>query len=193
MHTTIGKIAIGLLKDEKYLDVLLPRIPVLIKRDIQEKLDKKYPALVGGYKGDRDIDPKSHRDGRSSAVKDLDRFENKNRNNDRKLTSYRDRLDSRGGYRDMDRNSSRYGDSRNEIARYYNKDIDRRKDDRDKSPYRKDDERRNRERYIEKDNHERRSRSPFPANPVVSEDQRDANSDCISAEDKKKREEAQKE
>jgi PRP38 family len=51
--TTIGKLCCSLLKDGKYLTVLLPRIPVLIQREINGSLDKIFPPSDSTGSGDR--------------------------------------------------------------------------------------------------------------------------------------------
>jgi pre-mRNA-splicing factor 38B len=53
VKTTIGKLCCSLLKDGKYLTVLLPRIPVLIQREINGSLDKIFPPSDSTGSGDR--------------------------------------------------------------------------------------------------------------------------------------------
>ncbi|KAG0257555.1 PRP38 pre-mRNA processing factor 38 domain-containing protein B [Actinomortierella ambigua] len=156
MTSTIGKMCFMLLKDQKFLGQMLPRIPVLIMRDLEGKLEP-YASLArgsggGGSKGGRDRRDGGGGGGGSKGDRDRD-FRGR-RDEDDRGGYRRSRDEDRGRDRSRDR-GGRYDDDRGQGDRggrgYYDRDRDyrssrRRSHSRSRSPSRDRHRRRDRSR-----------------------------------------------
>ncbi|KAF9166638.1 PRP38 pre-mRNA processing factor 38 domain-containing protein B [Actinomortierella ambigua] len=157
MTSTIGKMCFMLMKDQKFLGQMLPRIPVLIMRDLEGKLEP-YASLArgsggGGSKGGRDRRDGGGGGGGGGSKGDRDRDFRGRRDEDDRGGYRRSRDEDRGRDRSRDR-GGRYDDERGQGDRggrsYYDRDRDyrssrRRSHSRSRSPSR--------------DRHRRRDRS----------------------------------
>ncbi|KAF9102556.1 PRP38 pre-mRNA processing factor 38 domain-containing protein B [Mortierella sp. AM989] len=135
VYSTIGKMCYMLLHDQKFLGQILPRIPVLVMRDLESKLEP-YAEAGRGKAGQRDHFKKerSDKDRGSGRGRDHDR-DNYNRSQRYDRDRSRDRGGRAGGggrrHDDVDDyGSSRYSKSRSRSRDRYR---DRRDDYRRRS------------------------------------------------------------
>ncbi|KAG0277480.1 PRP38 pre-mRNA processing factor 38 domain-containing protein B [Linnemannia exigua] len=152
VYSTIGKLCYMLLHDQKFLGQMLPRIPVLVMRDLEAKLEP-YADAGRAKIGQRDHFKKDRSDNRERDNRGRDN--GRGRDRDRDVDSYRgssrydrDRSDSRD--RGRNRGGRRYDDDdshRSSRRRSYS---------RSRSP--------SRDRYRDRrDDYRRRSRSRSPS------------------------------
>ncbi|ORX82752.1 PRP38-domain-containing protein [Basidiobolus meristosporus CBS 931.73] len=156
VNTTIGKLCLELLTEPKFLGTILPRIPVPIAREINEKLKDRV--------GDKYEDEKAP--SRRSRSREEDRDRGSSRRDERR--SYRSRSRSRDRYR-YDRGYSRRDEyrSRDREGRSYSRSFSKDRRSRSRS-YSRD--RRSRSRSYSKD---RRSRSRSPRRGSYKSEGRD--------------------
>ncbi|KAK3818868.1 MAG: PRP38 family-domain-containing protein [Benniella sp.] len=147
VYSTIGKMCYMLLHDQKFLGQMLPRIPVLVMRDLESKLEP-YAEAGRGKSGQRDPfrKDKSDRDRGSGRGRDRGRDDHpRSSRNDRDRSRSRDRSRDRGG------RGRRYDDDEDD----YHRSSRRRSYSRSRS--------RSRDRYRDRrDDYRRRSRSRSP-------------------------------
>ncbi|KAF9353665.1 PRP38 pre-mRNA processing factor 38 domain-containing protein B [Mortierella sp. AD094] len=108
VYSTIGKMCYMLLHDQKFLGQILPRIPVLVMRDLEAKLEP-YADAGRAKTGQRDHFKKdrSDKDRGSGRGRDRDRDDySRSSRNDRDRSRSRDRGD-RGGRRYADEDDYR--------------------------------------------------------------------------------------
>jgi len=171
---TMQKFILDLLKEPKFSDTILPRIPVKIQKDIDKSVSE-YEAEHGinttsGSNSKKGSDNNSG-GGRNKRSNDRDRYDSKggddrdrydrNDRNDRNDTYHRDNSRDRDRRYDRDDNRDRY--SRND--RYSSRDDNRdrydrndrysRDDSRDRDRYRSND---SKDRYYDRDRNDRYSR-----------------------------------
>ncbi|KAF9191129.1 PRP38 pre-mRNA processing factor 38 domain-containing protein B [Haplosporangium sp. Z 767] len=140
VYSTIGKMCYMLLNDQKFLGQILPRIPVMVMRDLEKKLEP-YADAGRAKSGQRDHFRKEKSDNRGKG-RDRDR-------DDYKGPSRYDRDRSRSRDRSRDRGGRRGGGGRYD------------EDDYRSSRRRSYSRSRSRDRYRDrKDDYRRRSRSP---------------------------------
>ncbi|KAI8353040.1 PRP38 family-domain-containing protein [Mortierella sp. GBAus27b] len=99
VYSTIGKLCYMLLHDQKFMGQMLPRIPVLVMRDLESKLEP-YADAGRAKSGQRDPfrKDKSDRDRGSGRGRDRDRDDyHRHSRNDRDRSRSRDRSRDRGG------------------------------------------------------------------------------------------------
>ncbi|KAF9204920.1 PRP38 pre-mRNA processing factor 38 domain-containing protein B [Haplosporangium sp. Z 27] len=143
VYSTIGKMCYTLLHDQKFLGQMLPRIPVLVMRDLETKLEP-YADVGRAKSGQRDHFKKerSDRDRGSGRGRDRERDDySRHPRNDRDRSRSRDR-GGRGGrrYDDEDdyRGSRRRSYSRSRSRdRYRDRRDDYRRRSRSRSPGRR--------------------------------------------------------
>ncbi|KAG0349867.1 PRP38 pre-mRNA processing factor 38 domain-containing protein B [Podila minutissima] len=152
VHSTIGKMCYMLLNDQKFLGQILPRIPVLVMRELEKKLEP-YADAGRAKAGQRDHFKKEksdHRDrdrdrgssGRGGGRKDDPRGSSNRYDRDRDRSRSRDR-GGRGGSREYDdysRSSRRRSYSRSRSRsrdRYRDRRDDYRRRSRSRSPGRR--------------------------------------------------------
>eukprot|EP01119_Soliformovum_irregulare_P015662 TRINITY_DN4434_c0_g1_i2.p1 TRINITY_DN4434_c0_g1~~TRINITY_DN4434_c0_g1_i2.p1 ORF type:complete len:282 (-),score=49.41 TRINITY_DN4434_c0_g1_i2:24-869(-) len=183
--TTIGKFVRGLIKDNKFLDTILPRIPVPIEREMKKSLEEHDGSADNGkeevLEKDRDPSPRRNRS-RSRDRRDRSRSRSRDRKRrDRSRSRSRDRYRSRRDrYQDRDRPRSRSRDRDDRRDRDRDRGRDRDRDrDRDRNRDRRDRSRSgSRERG---DKSEKKSRSHSPEREAKKESLPNPELDLIKA------------
>ncbi|KAG0240048.1 hypothetical protein BGW41_007213 [Actinomortierella wolfii] len=161
--STIGKMCYMLLKDQKFMGQMLPRIPVLIMRDLEKKLEP-YSDSARGSKGGRDRKDNGSKGSRDRGRDHRGRRDDRDDDDDRSYRRSRD--DDRGRDWSRDRgSSSRYDDDRgrdrNGGRSYSDRDRDyRRRRSYSRSRSRSRDRYRRRDRSYSRSRSRSRSRSP---------------------------------
>ncbi|KAF8929315.1 PRP38 pre-mRNA processing factor 38 domain-containing protein B [Haplosporangium bisporale] len=146
VHSTIGKMCYMLLNDQKFLGQILPRIPVLVMRELEKKLEP-YADAGRAKAGQRDHFKKERSDHRD---RDRDRGSGRGsggggRRDDVNRSSRYDRDNrSRSRSRDRGRGGREYDDYRSSRRRSYSRSRSRSRDRYRDS--RRDDYRRSRSR-----------------------------------------------
>ncbi|KAI1317603.1 PRP38 pre-mRNA processing factor 38 domain-containing protein B [Mortierella claussenii] len=153
LHSTIGKMCYMLLHDQKFLGQILPRIPVLVMRDLETKLEPYADAgraKIGQRdhfkKESSDRDRGSHRGGRDRNKDDYDRHSFRSSRYDRDRSRSRDRggrgnggrrYDDEDDYRSSRRRSYSRSRSRSRDRYYSDRRDDYRRRSRSRSPGRR--------------------------------------------------------
>jgi len=176
----LGHFTAMLIEEQKFCDVLLPRIPVPIHRAMKEKLEsaEKLPSPKKDVQSSRR--ERNDRDSRKDRNRDRDRgYNSRSPPRKRRRSRSPDRYHRRDSHRSRhDRYDRDYDDrrerSRGSRDRYdrYGRDYDDRRDrsrgsrDRyDRHDRDSDDRRRDSDRYSRRDERNRRRRSPSPRSP----------------------------
>ncbi|CAO3563914.1 unnamed protein product [Mortierella alpina] len=146
VQSTIGKMCYMLLHDQKFLGQILPRIPVLVMRDLEQKLEP-YADAGRAKMGQRDHFRKERSDNRdrgSGRGGDRDRndYRGSSTRNDRGRSSSKDRRGGRQDDGDYYRSSRRRSYSRSRSRsrsrdRYRDRRDDYRRRSRSRSPGRR--------------------------------------------------------
>lgn len=137
--TTIGELCRQLLVDQKFLGTILPRIPVLVQKDIEAKIQPKPPSPK--YKKDRSVyDKRDDRDD-SRRSRDYDRDNRSSRRDDsRDYDRHRDRR-HRHDSRDRDYRRRSPSPRRYNRDRDYDRGRDKHRDDRSSRSHHRDSKR----------------------------------------------------